>query len=176
MFVCPFHLQRNKIRLKMLWIVQIHMWEYESPAELLQFIMNLLATTCSCGIHSYIAIRIVANYDKVTQYRSFVVAQSTVFFVDSVGWFLLNYVSVPSHSSWKYWFFSSQLMTSSQVYTEGGLKYGLPFLSLSPQGYSAVTCVLRIVLQMEIALLSIFNIYRTTVIMRREDFLLILAY
>ncbi|EYC09011.1 hypothetical protein Y032_0063g3478 [Ancylostoma ceylanicum] len=119
------------------------MWLYQASVEVLQFLMNIFANICGCGIHSYIAIRIIANYDKMTQYKGFIVAQSTIFFIDATICLLLNY-----------------------VHAGDNIYYGLPFLPLSFDVFTTLGSIYEVVLQIEAALLSIFNVYRTCVIVR----------
>ncbi|EYB94687.1 hypothetical protein Y032_0168g175 [Ancylostoma ceylanicum] len=106
------------------------MWEYKTCAEVLQFVMNILSSICSCGIHLYIVIRLVANFDKMSQYKGFIVAQSLVYVIDSVTVSLLNYVWMnDEHDS-----------------------YGLPFLPISQQTVSALMILMQIVLRIEVEL------------------------
>ncbi|KAL6736760.1 hypothetical protein Aduo_007074 [Ancylostoma duodenale] len=125
-------------------VVQIQMkLRYDRPIEYVQYGLNVAAAICNCCIHLYIVIRLIVNYDKLSHYRNFVVAQSSVYIIGSVIMFLTNY-----------------------VYCDGILTYGQPFLPLSPHFVGIMMCAMEVVSQLETTLLAIFNIYRTAVIVR----------
>lgn len=76
-----------------------HTWEEDmwpcKPPALVQYVSNILAAICSCGIHLYIIVRLISNYYKLSHYRIFVVAQSTVYIIDSVEKLITNKVRPP---------------------------------------------------------------------------------
>ncbi|EYB99253.1 hypothetical protein Y032_0124g1244 [Ancylostoma ceylanicum] len=60
------------------------------------------------------------------------------------------------------------MFLTNYVYCSGVLTYGQPFLPLSPHVVGIMMCAMEVISQLETTLLAIFNIYRTTVIVRSK--------
>ncbi|KAL6737152.1 hypothetical protein Aduo_010821 [Ancylostoma duodenale] len=88
--------------------------------------MNVLSTLCGCGIHLYIIIRLVANFDKMSQYKGFIVAQSVVYVIDSLIVLLFNY-----------------------VYSDELESFGLPFLPISQQTATVLRILMQVVVELD---------------------------
>ncbi|KAL6736763.1 hypothetical protein Aduo_007077 [Ancylostoma duodenale] len=116
------------------------MWQCVPP-EIVQYASNVIAVVCSCGFHSFIIIRIIANYYKLSHYRNFVVAQSAVYILDSVIKFIRNKALCG-------------VMTN----------YVLSFVSYNPEVMEVFKYCAEAISHLEMTLLAIFNIYRTATI------------
>ncbi|RCN49378.1 hypothetical protein ANCCAN_04630 [Ancylostoma caninum] len=116
------------------------MWQCVPPA-MVQYASNVLAVVCSCGFHSFIIIRIIANYYKLSHYRNFVVAQSAVYILDSVIKFITN-------------------KADCGIFTT----YALSFISYYPEVMNVLKYCAEAISQLEMTLLAVFNIYRTATI------------
>ncbi|KAL6730565.1 hypothetical protein Aduo_001528 [Ancylostoma duodenale] len=120
------------------------MWAYDTPVTLTQLVSNILAAMFGFSVHLYVAIRTIANCEKMSHNRRFVVAISAVYIVDLAIELLLN-----------------------EIYGYEFISYGLQFLAFRPHSASFwFIHILRVTRELEVALLAIFNAYRTIVIIK----------